>query len=331
MPALLKINGRTRLLGGTLILALSLSAGCWESARASTNEAFDEGLWLYKGGQYNQAIVRLTRASITQPSDPVIHYYLADSYARLGKHAQAKQEYFACYCLDPNGATGAYCKEALKAYGEPVPGDIGSAQSAGTAVKSAPDDNAKHVTQAVSQMHAQAERQKESNNAIAKQGSLTAGRIGAEEANRITSAAYRRASMQSPLMVPNDFFIRDGYTYDPAGYMARAEESARLARLAAKEKADAYENWSHDQAKAVDEVVKNLESQLKGDKMQSGARLRPEGTGLYVRYYGKERNSPLPDVHGSVARIAPFGTDQSEPVEEHIPARKSVRGTVIGK
>jgi len=305
-----------------LVIAAAISAQC--PTAGSTNTAFDDGLQFYSQGQFDQSIVCFTRASIAQPTDPLVHYYLANAYSRLGKHAEAKQQYFACYCLDPTGKTASYCRAALRAYGDPVPGDKES-KNVGPGSKTGSNANeVKQIIRAVSQIHRQAQLEKNSKNAIANQGALTAGRIGEEEATRIRNAAYRRIYNRPLYLTPYDFFARDTESAD--SIMSRADEGARLARLAAKKKADKYESWSRDQEQAVDDIAANLESQLKSGKRKGGAHLRPEGTGFYVRFYGQERAQPLPNVHGSVARISPFGSDQ--PIDE-LQTQKSVKGEVV--
>jgi tetratricopeptide (TPR) repeat protein len=294
-------------------LTVCLSSGAW----AISNNAYDLGIDLYNRGCYEKSLEYLTKAEIASPSDPLVHYYLASAYARLGRHKEAKQEYFACYCLDPSGQTSEYCKVALRSYGEPVPGDTLTAKSA----------NDEQVNRAVSQIKRQAALQKQSKNDLANQGSLTAGRIGEEEASRIKSAAYRRVYSRPSYLVPGDFFNRD--SEDPNAVLARAEEGARLARLSAKQKADEYEKWSKAQERAVDEIAGNLESQLKTSNVKGGAKLRAEGTGFYVRFYGQERNGPLPNTHGSVARLEPFVATPGELPVKTIDVKESVKGKVL--
>lgn len=285
---------------------------------ASANTAYEKGLELFNDELYEQSLEYLTKAAIAQPSDARIHYYIASAYARIGKHKEAKQEFFACYCLDPIGIAGKYSRDALRSYGEPVPGDKSSSLSA----------NDKQVERAVSQIKRQAELQKRSHKDIANQGSLTAGRVGEEEAMRIRNAAYRRIYSRPSYLVPGDFFgQRD--TEDPNVVMSRAEEGMRLARLSAKQRADQYEQWSKAQEKSVDEISANLESQLKRSKTKGGAQLRPEGTGFYVRFYGQQRSGPLPNIHPSVARISPFGTGEHDVPGESQQPTKSVKGDII--
>lgn len=284
-------------------------------ALAIPNSSFDQGIDLYNRGSYDKSLEYLMKAEIASPSDPLVHYYLASAYARLGKHKEAKQEYFACYCLDPKGPTSEYCKKALRIYGEPVPGDIGKPKSAGD----------EQIDRAVSQIKRQAALQKQSKNDLANQGSLTAGRVGEEEALRIKGAAYRRLNNRPSYLVPGDFFNRD--TEDPNVVLARAEEGARLARMSAKQRAEEYEKWKKAQEKDADEVAGNLESQLKSSSVKGGARLRPEGTGFYVRFYGQERNGPLPNTHGSVARLEPFVPGDSQVPETK--RTKSVKGDIV--
>jgi tetratricopeptide (TPR) repeat protein len=294
-------------------LAIGLSSDAW----AISNTAYDRGIDLFNQGCYEKSLEYLSKAEIASPSDPLVHYYLASAYARLGRHKEAKQEYFACYCLDPSGQTSEYCKAALRSYGEPVPGDIPTAKSA----------NNEQLNRAVSQIKRQAALQKQSKNDLANQGSLTAGRIGEEEASRIRSAAYRRLSSRPSYLMPGDFFNRD--TEDPNAVLARAEEGARLARLSAKQKADEYEKWSKAQERAVDEIAGNLESQLKTSAVKGGARLRAEGTGFYVRFYGQERNGPLPNTHKSVARLEPFSANEGVIPVKTIDVKESVKGKVL--
>ena len=308
----IKNRCRSRLKNQTLAIGLCLAFGSGSRALASSNMAYEQGLDLYNRGCYEKSLKYLTEAEIAAPSDSLVHYYLASAYVHLGRHKQARQEYFASYCLDPNGRVGQYCRAALRSYGEPVPGDI-------LGEKPAQDQQ---IDRAISQIKRQAQLEKKNKNDVANQGSLTAGRIGEEEATRIRSAAYRRLNSRPSYLVPGDFFGRD--VEDPNLVMARADEGARLARLSAKQKADDYEKWSKAQERAVDEIAGNLESQLRNSDVKGGAHLRAEGTGFYVRFYGNTRNGALPNVHGGVARIAPFAAEEPNPSSD-----TSVKGDII--
>jgi tetratricopeptide (TPR) repeat protein len=76
-----------------------------------------EGIKLYNAGKYMHAAGSLGAAMSSEFSNPVLHYYLANSFARLKQNEAAIREYRIAYALDPNSKLAEYCKTALFAYG----------------------------------------------------------------------------------------------------------------------------------------------------------------------------------------------------------------------
>jgi hypothetical protein len=105
--------------------------------------------------------------------------------------------------------------------------------------------------------------------------------------------------------------------------------------MAAKQKADGYRNWSTTQEKKLDEIASNLETQLKASGIKGAAKLHPEGTGFYVRYYGSGSTTTIvPEAHSSVVRILPPNSvvEQIEPPKDFTnppEIQKSVKGAVV--
>ena len=99
-----------------IVLAFAMFPGV---ALAQAN--FEEGVRHYKGGRYQHAVKSFSEAALEQPLNQEAHYYLANSLALVQAHQQAIAEYEMCYRLDPFGDVAHYCRQALSAYGCPVP------------------------------------------------------------------------------------------------------------------------------------------------------------------------------------------------------------------
>jgi tetratricopeptide (TPR) repeat protein len=94
------------LLAATVAILLSnVTAG---AATTDTN-----GVNLYLHGQYETAMPYLERAAAAG-GNAQIHYYLADTYYRLGRTADALSEYNIAYKMDPKGPVSGYCQQMIR-------------------------------------------------------------------------------------------------------------------------------------------------------------------------------------------------------------------------
>lgn len=108
----------------------------------------------------------------------------------------------------------------------------------------------------------------------------------------------------------------------------QAEDQERRVREMAEERVNEYKSWSEQQQKSVDDAAVSLQSQLKTSAAPGSVKLKPVGTGLFVRNYESSNpGKPAPDVRNSIVRIVPSGAPV-EPVESE-KLEKSVSGSIL--
>jgi len=76
-----------------------------------------QGIKQHNAGNYSQAIGLLGEAESTEFNNPILHYYMADSFVRLKQTADAIREYKIAQSLQPKGKIAEYCQIALQSLG----------------------------------------------------------------------------------------------------------------------------------------------------------------------------------------------------------------------
>jgi tetratricopeptide (TPR) repeat protein len=290
----MKINFRSRFLAIQIVL---FTAGWNNGALGSpaSDALFNQGVGLLNAKRYGESVVCLTKVAQENPKNALAHCYLGLAFVHLGKLSEARQEFFASYCLDPDGKTGKYAQAALSAFssdaGNTKPIDVKALEQ---------DENSKKT---LSVIHEQAQREK--NRKASTADSMVSGVAAKTEAqvSRIQSSSAQTLGV-SPYAGLSDNQSRYQSSAQPGSPMAQAEESIRIARMAGQQKSAEYRSWSNAQEKKIEDVARNLESQLKESHVPGQAVLKPQGTGFYVRYYGPTNSqNSLPAVHPGVVRI----------------------------
>jgi hypothetical protein len=85
---------------------------CTVTLRALGDEAFNRGVQLYQAKDFEGAVNSFRKSK--NKSSPVLHYYLANSYASLNRIHDAATEYTTCSLLHPDRQTADLCNQALK-------------------------------------------------------------------------------------------------------------------------------------------------------------------------------------------------------------------------
>jgi len=276
------------------------------------------GIGLLNAKKFKESELALSSVVAKNPKHALAHYYLANALLRLLKYNEAKQEFFACYCLDPNSEAGKYSQKAVKAIEQMYP-PLHKEEMAD-----------ERVNKSVALIREQSDREKARQRDMVKNLSNGVAQNAEAEVSQIKNNAASLTGVTPYVMLNHK---RRG-SKNVNATLSQAEESAQLTRMAAKQKADEYRNWSTTQEKKLDEVASNLESQLHNSGVRGAAKLRPEGTGFYVRYYGAGATNVIPEAHSSVVRILPSNSvveQESLPKEftKPVEAVKSVKGTVV--
>lgn len=108
---------RTTKLGLVALAAILLS----NSAAIAAGDDFNNGVSLYQHGRYEAAMPYLERAAGNQ-GNATVHYYLADTYLRLGKTADALNEYNISYKLNPRSDVAGFCQQMIRTLSTYNPG-----------------------------------------------------------------------------------------------------------------------------------------------------------------------------------------------------------------
>jgi hypothetical protein len=103
-----------------------------------------------------------------------------------------------------------------------------------------------------------------------------------------------------------------GYTPTGAGLPARAPvyvsqdlEYAKMKEQMAEEKAAQLRKVEAEKEAALEQSMANMKSQMKSSHVPGAAVAKPEGSNLFVRYYGPSDSSKPYEVHPAAARIVP--------------------------
>lgn len=324
------------------------------SAQTAPLTLMEKGQRYSASGQYAQAEDCFRQSAVEHPRDPYVHYYLANVLVYLKKHPQAMEEYNLAFRLDPYGPVSGYCRKALVTYrmhgaapmAEPETNEpISAAERLGIRL---PEENDRGSV--VKVIRTQAEREKKRHRQFAESIAATMVRGGETRAQIIERNAHDAINdaLNSPVRYrpfENPFMAIENRRLQIEQMRKEAEEAAKHERTVAAEKSDSYKKWSLEHEFSLDEIASNLEAQMLTKTLPGSARLRPEGTGLFVRYYG--RTGADVEVHNSVAHFTDHRafekTDDSEVSDEeesgkllrHLsndrPAqvRSTVRGAVI--
>lgn len=119
--------------GGWLatFVSLSFSQLSLGALPVFANADLDDGIRKHNAGHYSEALAAFGAAESAEFNNPVLHYYMADSYNRLRQTSDAIREYRVARSLQPKGQLASYCESALKALGcDPNPAAAAAAKSA---------------------------------------------------------------------------------------------------------------------------------------------------------------------------------------------------------
>jgi len=118
----------------------------------------------------------------------------------------------------------------------------------------------------------------------------------------------RAQSTEKPrVYTPNDNAYRP-FTGVPSRspvYVSQDMEYAKMKEAMAKEKADALLKVASEKEAALQQSMENMKSQMKESHVPGAAIARPEGSNLFVRYYGPSPTTKPYEVHPAAARIVP--------------------------
>src|SRR5271163_4774855 len=113
MQMKLRAHGFLVLLSSSMIVSTTVSL----PGLANQNSYLKKGISKYNAGDYSEARAMFGAAEVYEFNNPVLHYYLADTYIKQNCKADAIREYQIALALQPTGTIADYCKRALTSLG----------------------------------------------------------------------------------------------------------------------------------------------------------------------------------------------------------------------
>lgn len=276
------------------------------SPAALAASALDLGVKAYNAGHYKAAISYINQAAAQTPRNARIHYYRANTLAKLGRHPEALREYRISYSLDPYGDCASYCRAALRAYGDPVAHapllGVGSHSALATIT------SAVGVDQALARVDTQARSASRKLLQSAQAEADFQQGLGEIQAQRIRDrAADEIASIRPTVLIGHKLhhvpgqlpgghyrylpFVQGaGFTPSQLAQMELIKERSAIDQVSARRTAQiqAARNARiiSEKARLLEDTAANLGSQMTRTSLPDSVTLKPTGTNLYVRNYG---------------------------------------------
>ncbi len=109
-----------RLRLSSAIFGLIVAFGLNGLPACAGEDLIKQGIAEYNAGDFGNAAGHLGAALSTDFNNPVLHYYLGNSYVRLKQKDGAIREFRIAYALQPDAQVGQYSKDALALLGASV-------------------------------------------------------------------------------------------------------------------------------------------------------------------------------------------------------------------
>lgn len=250
------------------------------------DDLLHKGIQEYHARDYRNAAGHLGAALTTDFNNPVLHYYLANSYVNLNETKGAIREFRIAYALDPEGEVGKFSKQALAYLG---------AELTEVAAKKEPPP----VQKPVPKVDPHLER---ALNTLDRQGDLAhRARIG--EAKSVSDELSRKGD-EALRTKRSDMMSRLPSWYKRLKDNQLPDDMARQLEILRRE-FDSRKSNSMDTGMREASELKRSAENLRGllnEKPKSGAtHLDPVGTNLYTRNYKHSAagNKAAPGAAGS--------------------------------
>jgi tetratricopeptide (TPR) repeat protein len=318
----------------TIFAVLTVSIYCGSlatlTAQAASNQYFDQGTSYYQRGDYLAASAAFSWAVGQTPNDANAHYYLANTLVKLGRITEAQAHYVAAIRLTKDPTIKSYSQVALNGIlrtGQtpyPVPGlqmapgglnnrpmaqnSMGSpiAPQMAPGFKTASglpwssvgkDDSKQRANQMIDQ---QADR--------TSAGILLMGNGEAASVQR--EGQWRAATARTSATQTAQDMSRATYQHMPiysAADIQAAQQRGDVASLEAMRDANERSVEAVNYAKAkvweTQAAAKNLQEQLNAPATAGGAKLKAEGTNLYVRNFDTPLVDPGPPMKAQPGKL----------------------------
>ncbi|MDP3510296.1 MAG: hypothetical protein Q8T09_20165 [Candidatus Melainabacteria bacterium] len=259
---------KTVALSVALSVALALLLTAHFSPAQAENPAMTEGVEAFKDGDFKLAESRLGCAQAAEFSNPVFHYYLANTYIKLNKKELAIQEYRIAFALAPEKEVGKLSKQALISLGLESE-EKKAAKVDLPKVKEPPKDLVLE--------HAKSSLQQQAENA--KNFTRSKGERDAMEAARVQSEAIAKAQKELEENIAKGKGSKDSLKQLQQLKQYYDSQRTSLER-------------GNSRAQEIQKSADNLQTLLDEKKPIGTRKLSPVGTNLYVRNYADAYATP---------------------------------------
>jgi hypothetical protein len=261
--------------------------------QAASAESFgDTGERYYRQGNYAAAVSALKWQIQQSPNDAKAHYLLANSLMQIGQQGDARQQYQLTMTLTKDAQILSNCRIALNR--------AAAAQGAYTqqqgfqnaaAMQMPATPRARAASTAIQQIDDQVAR---TSNTLANDGSQDAAswqRTGQYMASQMqtnannTASAMSRASYHgAPIYSPTDI----------QNYQQQAQIQSQQTLTDAQDKANRSIQYTNAKVWETQAAAQNLQELLTEPPLPGSAKLKAEGTNLYVRNFEVDVNVGAP-------------------------------------
>jgi len=247
------------------------------AAQGAPNSFLEQGTKAYRNGDFLSASSYLGWAVQQSPNDATAHYYLGGALVKLGRTGEAQAEYEQALRLSKEPKLKTYCQSALIQLATPTipanpnPSPVPIAP-AGTVQAGADRTSARE--KAMQKIDEQANA---TSVGVLDMGSARATEWQREGAYRSTIAGNQANKSAQELAK---------YTREEVGAMKQAAAVAAQDELQrAQDAADATIRYAKAKVWEMQAAAQNLRDQLSAPALPGSARLKAEGTNLYVRNF----------------------------------------------
>lgn len=240
------------------------------------------GISEYKAGDFANASGHLGAALSTDYNNPTLHYYLANSYVKLGQKDGAIREFRIAYALQPKGEIAQYSKQALIKLGAAVAGaDSKVTESKPVEVKASQRpvssvSDSSSLDRAMSALKEQSDRE-----ALLRSSS---GQSMADSISKHGSDLVKQTHDNLINDIPQRYSRRYGTPYSTSLSPDAQGKLDSMKKFYDAEKSKALES-SEQSAKEIQKSSENLQNLLNDKPKSGGSQLVPTGTNLYIRNY----------------------------------------------
>jgi tetratricopeptide (TPR) repeat protein len=285
----------------SIIFGIMLTFGLNLLPATASEDLLKQGITEYNAGDFGNAAGHLGAALSTDFNNPILHYYLGNTYVRLKQKEGAIREFRIAYALQPDAKVGEYSKSALALLGASV-----TEGEAPVPPKMPASNDFPHQ-----QFDPMLEK---ALSAIGDQGKNiatfrnTLGQSSADGLNKSNADALKR--LKDQMLQDATRYGRRGTVYPATNPSPDDQRKLDALKHDYDSRNQRYLDNAAREAAEIQNSARNLQTLLNDQPKQGELKLNPAGTNLYIRNY----QAPDPG-NQSPARTQP--QVQTQPVKSN--------------